>query len=47
LFRWLDRWLPLPPLSLIAVLGNPEVISSGPRVGWEAETEQAVMAGRR
>jgi SAM-dependent methyltransferase len=46
-FRRLDRWLPLPPLSLIAVLGNPAVISSGPRAGWEAESEQAVMAGRR
>jgi SAM-dependent methyltransferase len=47
LLRRLDRWLPLPPLSWIAVLRNPVAVSCGPQVGWDAETERAVMAGGR
>jgi hypothetical protein len=45
LLRRLDRWLPLPPLSWIAVLQSPVVLSRRPQAGWDAETEQAVMTG--
>jgi SAM-dependent methyltransferase len=45
LLRRLDRWLPLPPLSWIAVLQNPAAVSGEPQTGWHVETEQAVMAG--
>jgi hypothetical protein len=47
LLRRLDRWLPLPPLSWIAVLRNPEAVPSEVPADWDAETKQAVMAGRR
>lgn len=45
LLRRLDRWLPLPPLSWIAVLHNPVAVSREPQAGWETEMEQAVIAG--
>jgi SAM-dependent methyltransferase len=44
--RRVDRWLPLPPLSLIAVLGNPAEDAAESRTRSESESAQTVMAGR-
>ena len=46
-FRVLDRWLPLPPLSLIAVLSNPaEVGDERPAEGGDLATEAVGVSGR-
>ena len=44
----LDRWLPLPPLSWIAILRNPLAVARRPEeVDWKAASEPAVVAGGR
>jgi glycosyltransferase involved in cell wall biosynthesis/phospholipid N-methyltransferase len=42
IFRIIDRWLPLPPLSLIAILSNPAVVTVAPA----AEDDRMAVAGR-
>jgi SAM-dependent methyltransferase len=44
LLRRVDRWLPLPPLSWIAVLGTPVAAAAAPQAGWDTGTEQTVFA---
>jgi SAM-dependent methyltransferase len=46
-FRRMDPWLPLPPLSWIAVLGNPLSVSATTGSSWQAENERTALAGQR
>ena len=45
LLRRIDRWLPLPPLSWIAVLGTSVVVSGASQSAWGSESEQPLLAG--
>jgi SAM-dependent methyltransferase len=47
LLRRLDSWLPLPPLSWIAVLRNPVAVPGESQTGSDVSTEQVVMADSR
>jgi SAM-dependent methyltransferase len=47
LLRRVDRFLPLPPLSWIAVLQNPADVSHEPQADGDVESRQVVMVSGR